>query len=52
MESLITLIWIADFMNIPGLEFLDTTLPLNGWFWFFAILFGALSKATKIKESN
>ena len=41
-KTTIIFIWLVDIMNINFLigdmniaHFLDTTLPLNGWFWFF-----------------
>nr|DAS65349.1 MAG TPA: hypothetical protein [Bacteriophage sp.] len=34
MNKLITIIWILDILNIPGMEFLDTTIPINGLAWF------------------
>jgi len=40
-KTIIIFIWLVDIMNINFLigdiniaHFLDTTLPLNGWFWF------------------
>lgn len=40
-KAIITIIWIIDILNIDfiinGIHvayFLDTTVPLNGWFWF------------------
>ena len=40
-KSILTIIWIVDIINIPCLECLDTTIPINtlGWFliWLFAI---------------
>ena len=29
-KALIKIIWILDVLNIPQLEFLDTTYPING----------------------
>lgn len=41
LRTLILIIWLVDILNIDfaigGIqvaEFLDTTVPLNGWFWF------------------
>lgn len=40
LKTLITIIWIVDILNIDFLingvhvaEFLDVTVPINGWFW-------------------
>lgn len=47
--AILTIIWILDILNIPCMEFLDTTIPINflGWFliWFFI-------PSTKSKENN
>lgn len=38
-KAILLIIWILDIINIPCLEFLDTTVPVNtlAWFliWFF-----------------
>lgn len=41
-KSLLIIIWIIDILNIDFVisgihiqEFLDVTIPINGWFWFF-----------------
>lgn len=40
-KSLLIIIWIIDILNIDFViggihiqEFLDVTIPINGWFWF------------------
>ena len=40
-KALLTIVWIIDILNIDFVvsgihiaEFLDVTVPLNGWFWF------------------
>ncbi len=40
-KALLTIVWIIDILNIDFIvngihiaEFLDVTVPLNGWFWF------------------
>lgn len=37
--AILTIIWVLDILNIPCMEFLDTTIPINtlGWFliWVF-----------------
>lgn len=45
LKTLITIIWIVDILNIDFLvngihvaEFLDVTVPLNGWFWLLVWL--------------
>lgn len=30
----LTIVWILDIVNFPGMEFLDTTYPVNGLLWF------------------
>ena len=39
-KALLVIIWIVDILNIDFVingthiaEFLDVTVPLNGWFW-------------------
>lgn len=56
-KTIIMFIWLVDIMNINFLigdiniaNFLDTTLPLNGWFWFlFWFLIPRISDDNKIK---
>lgn len=45
-KALVILIWIIDILDINFIingvsiaEFLDTTIPLNFWFWLFVWLF-------------
>lgn len=45
-KTLITIVWIVDILNIDFLvngihvaEFLDVTIPINGWFWLLIWLF-------------
>lgn len=37
--AILTTVWILDILNIPCMDFLDTTIPINtlGWFliWVF-----------------
>lgn len=33
-KAILTIIWILDILNLPCMEFLDTTLPINGLAWF------------------
>lgn len=35
---LVHIIWILDVLNIPQLEFLDTTVPINGLAWLLIFL--------------
>ena len=44
-ETLLVIIWIIDILNIDFIingihiaEFLDITIPLNGWFWLLVWL--------------
>ena len=32
--AVVTIIWILDILNIPGMEFLDTKIPINTLAWF------------------
>ena len=45
-KALLVIIWIVDILNINFVingihvaEFLDVTVPLNGWFWLLVWLF-------------
>lgn len=44
-KALLVIIWIVDILNIDFVingihvaEFLDATVPLNGWFWLLVWL--------------
>ena len=44
-KALLVIIWIIDILNIDFIingihvaEFLDVTVPLNGWFWLLVWL--------------
>ena len=44
-KALLIIIWIVDILNIDFIingthvaEFLDVTIPLNGWFWLLVWL--------------
>lgn len=44
-KALLVIIWIVDILNIDFIingihvaEFLDVTVPLNGWFWLLVWL--------------
>ena len=44
-KALLVIIWIVDILNIDFVingihvaEFLDVTIPLNGWFWLLVWL--------------
>ena len=41
LKTLLIIIWLIDILNINFIigdiqiaQFLDETIPLNGWFWF------------------
>ena len=38
-KALLKIVWILDLLNIPQLELLDTTYPINGWAWFLILIF-------------
>ena len=31
--TLLTIVWVMDILNLPFMEFLDTTYPINGLAW-------------------
>ena len=37
-EALLTIIWILDIINLPFMQFLDTTIPINTLAWFLIIM--------------
>ena len=53
-KTLITIVWIVDILNIDFLingvhvaEFLDVTIPINGWFWLLMWLFSPTISSRK-----
>ena len=38
-KLIIKIIWILDILNIPCLEILDTTIPINTLAWFLIWIF-------------
>lgn len=49
-NSLLTIVWVLDILNLPFMEFLDTTYPVNGWAWLLIWLFiPAVSQTNTIK---
>lgn len=47
--AILTIIWILDILNIPCMEFLDTTIPINFLGWFLIWIF---IPSTKNKEGD
>lgn len=39
INKIITIIWILDILNLPFMEVLDTTIPINGLAWLLIWLF-------------
>lgn len=37
--AVLTIIWIFDIINLPFMQFLDTTVPINGLAWFLIWIF-------------
>lgn len=35
----LSIIWVLDILNLPFMEFLDTTFPVNGLAWLLIWLF-------------
>jgi len=46
-KAILIIIWILDILNIPCMEFLDTTLPINGLAWFLIWLLLPSAKSKK-----
>ena len=38
LYALIHIVWILDILNMPFMEILDTTYPINGWAWLLIFL--------------
>ena len=45
--AIITIVWILDILNIPQLEILDTTIPINTLAW---LLIWLLLPSSESKE--
>ena len=50
-KALITLVWIADILNLPQVEMLDTTYPINFLAWLLIFMF-IPSTTLSIKDAN
>lgn len=48
--SIITIVWILDILNMPFMEFLDTTYPINTLAWLLLWIF--LPATSQIKGSD
>ena len=58
LYALIIIIWVIDITNINFIiervnirEYLDVTLPINGWAWFLILTFLPGTSVTMRKES-
>ena len=58
LYALIIIIWVVDVMNINFViegvnikEYLDVTLPINGWAWFLILTFLPGTSVTVRKEN-
>lgn len=58
-KTLMLIIWIIDILNINFIiagvsvaEFLDVTIPINGWFWFLFWILVPSSEAVMIKTKG
>ena len=57
-KALLVIIWIIDILNIDFIingahiaEFLDVTIPLNGWFWLLVwLLIPTVTELNKKEE--
>ena len=39
MKLFLRIVWLLDVLNVPGMEFLDTTIPVNGLLWLLIWIF-------------
>lgn len=57
-RALIIIVWVLDVINIPQMEFLDTTVPINFLGWLLLFLFlppsqsQTINHTLKIKENK
>lgn len=53
-KSILVIIWILDVINMPFMNFLDTTYPINGlaWFLIFLLLPSSDGDGLKIKITH
>ena len=35
--ALLNIIWVLDILNLPFMEFMDTTYPINGLAWLLIL---------------
>ena len=47
--ALLNIIWVLDILNLPFMEFMDTTYPINGLAW---LLIWLVLPATSVVSSN
>ena len=33
-DAVLSIVWVLDILNLPFMQMLDTTYPINGWAWF------------------
>lgn len=38
-KALLVIVWVVDILNLPQMEFLDTTYPINTMAWLLIWLF-------------
>ena len=50
--SLLSIVWVLDILNLPFMESLDTTYPVNGlaWLLIWLVLPSTQTVVKKIKE--
>lgn len=46
-KCLFDIFWLMDIMNLPFMKEFDTTYPLNGLFWTFAIIIVAYESGSQ-----
>ena len=49
-RALIVIVWVLDVINVPQMEFLDTTLPINFLGWLLLFLFLPTSQSQTINH--
>lgn len=51
-KIMVELFWIMDVLDMPFMEMFDTTYPLNGLFWFFAMIMLGVEEAFETEKGD
>ena len=51
-NAILTIVWVLDILNVPCMEVLDTTIPINTLGWFLIWLFIPSAETTTHNKEN